>query len=58
MFLISLVNFNFTKWNFQQEIGEEQVDLRSKGLCLVPVSFTRKVKIESPADHHALWCPS
>ncbi|XP_062154097.1 uncharacterized protein LOC133862326 [Alnus glutinosa] len=42
----------------RQEIGEEQVDLRSKGLCLVPVSFTRKVKIESTADHHALWCPS
>ncbi|XP_059458776.1 transcription factor bHLH112-like isoform X2 [Corylus avellana] len=38
---------------FQQEIGEEQVDLRSNGLCLVPVSFTQKVKIESPVDHHA-----
>ncbi|KAB1217941.1 hypothetical protein CJ030_MR3G014649 [Morella rubra] len=40
----------------KQEIGEEvQVDLRSKGLCLVPASFTQKVKMESPADHHALW---
>ncbi|KAE7996821.1 hypothetical protein FH972_001510 [Carpinus fangiana] len=38
---------------FQQEIGEEQVDLRSKGLCLVPVSLTQKVKIECPVDHYA-----
>ncbi|KAM4094050.1 hypothetical protein ACB094_06G165900 [Castanea mollissima] len=41
----------------QQEIGE-QLDLRSKGLCLVPVSITQRVKMESPFDHDALcWKP-
>ncbi|KAM3698102.1 hypothetical protein ACB098_06G163500 [Castanea mollissima] len=40
-----------------QEIGE-QLDLRSKGLCLVPVSITQRVKMESPFDHDALcWKP-
>nr|XP_023883582.1 uncharacterized protein LOC111995720 isoform X3 [Quercus suber]POF27218.1 transcription factor [Quercus suber] len=41
----------------QQEIGE-QLNLRSKGLCLVPVSITQRVKMESPFDHDDLcWKP-
>ncbi|GMY08600.1 transcription factor bHLH114-like isoform X1 [Fagus crenata] len=41
----------------RQEIGEQQ-DLKSKGLCLVPVTFTQKVKMESPVDLRALcWKP-
>ncbi|KAK4579091.1 hypothetical protein RGQ29_028955 [Quercus rubra] len=40
-----------------QEIGE-QLDLRSKGLCLVPVSITQRVRMESPFDHDDLcWKP-
>nr|XP_023883654.1 uncharacterized protein LOC111995720 isoform X4 [Quercus suber] len=40
-----------------QEIGE-QLNLRSKGLCLVPVSITQRVKMESPFDHDDLcWKP-
>ncbi|OMO96965.1 hypothetical protein COLO4_14959 [Corchorus olitorius] len=34
----------------QQEIGKKQQDLRSKGLCLVPISFTQKVTKEDQID--------
>ncbi|ONI24194.1 hypothetical protein PRUPE_2G230000 [Prunus persica] len=37
-----------------QECGSRQVlDLRSKGLCLVPVSVTQKVTMEEGVDHAA-----
>ncbi|KAF8396747.1 hypothetical protein HHK36_018377 [Tetracentron sinense] len=36
----------------QQSFGEKQVvDLRSRGLCLVPVSFTQTLAKEDRADH-------
>ncbi|XP_059666222.1 transcription factor bHLH154-like isoform X2 [Cornus florida] len=35
-----------TKSPYSQETGETQLDLRSRGLCLVPVSFTQKLTKE------------
>ncbi|XP_015876983.1 actin-depolymerizing factor 1-like isoform X4 [Ziziphus jujuba] len=38
-----------------QEKGKGRLDLRSRGLCLVPISFTQKVTMEERVDHnHAL----
>ncbi|KAH9767777.1 hypothetical protein KPL71_011395 [Citrus sinensis] len=36
-----------------QEMGEEQLDLRSRGLCLVPISFSQKVTQEDLLESHA-----
>ncbi|KAK9186885.1 hypothetical protein WN944_018274 [Citrus x changshan-huyou] len=36
-----------------QEVGEEQLDLRSRGLCLVPISFSQKVTQEDLLESHA-----
>ncbi|XP_031270434.1 transcription factor bHLH113-like isoform X2 [Pistacia vera] len=35
-----------------QEITEEEIDLRSRGLCLVPTSYTQKVTKEDLVDPH------
>ncbi|KAF8397530.1 hypothetical protein HHK36_016448 [Tetracentron sinense] len=37
-----------------QSFGEKQVDLRSRGLCLVPVSFTQNFTKEDRFDHAIL----
>ncbi|KAL9421947.1 hypothetical protein AB3S75_034256 [Citrus x aurantiifolia] len=35
------------------EMGEEQLDLRSRGLCLVPISFSQKVTQEDLLESYA-----
>ncbi|KAI4348130.1 hypothetical protein L6164_008889 [Bauhinia variegata] len=45
-------SYNTVKTIHAQGCGEKQVDLRSKGLCLVPISITQKVAMEDQLVHH------
>lgn len=49
--LSSSYDSGLTSLPHSQEAGKRRLDLRSKGLCLVPISFTQKVTIEERIDH-------
>ncbi|XVF75370.1 hypothetical protein PTKIN_Ptkin13bG0182900 [Pterospermum kingtungense] len=46
LFQMLSCSFNSLRAIHPQEIGKKQQDLRSRGLCLVPISFTQKVTKE------------
>ncbi|XP_062092724.1 transcription factor bHLH110-like [Humulus lupulus] len=41
--------------NYQQESGKRWLDLRSRGLCLAPISFTKTVALEDPIDKYSRY---
>ncbi|KAK6228019.1 hypothetical protein SCA6_000359 [Theobroma cacao] len=48
-------SYNSLRVIHPQEIGKKQQDLRSRGLCLVPISFTQKVtKEDQKADSDSI----
>lgn len=49
--LSSSYDSSLTSLPHSQEAGKRRLDLRSKGLCLVPISFTQKVTMEERIDH-------
>ncbi|KAI4351086.1 hypothetical protein L6164_005472 [Bauhinia variegata] len=53
--LYQMLGFSYTtvKTLHTEGCREREVDLRSKGLCLVPISITQKVTIEDKVDHDA-----
>ncbi|KAA8539432.1 hypothetical protein F0562_026124 [Nyssa sinensis] len=52
LFQVMSTSHNSTKPLHSQRTGEKQLDLRSRGLCLVPISSTQKLTKEGPLDHH------